>query len=532
MRIRSSPSPSAVQTFRRMLSHPAIVAALICNFISAVDLTVIASIMPGMVSDLGVNTADFDRYIWIVNAYLIAYVVAIPIVGRLSDHIGRQYAFIGCLVIFAIGSIITAQADSMTIAVIGRVIQGIGGGGLLPVTIALVGDVLPSSMRLAGIGLVSAVETLGWVLGPTWGATVIAVIPGHLDPWRWVFWINVPVALIALAAIWRGFPRGKEIRRRGLSELDLLGTLLLAIVLVASNLSLSSGGDAGAGSNTGLRAFGGTPNPMAEHIPILLAVSVVGLIALVLWERRAAHPIFPPELFRQGFFVATMGANFLIGAALMVGMVNIPVIVSLAGQGSTSRDSALLLIPLTLAIAIFALLSGTISSRIGEQAMTRLGVVLGAAGFFAVYLMIDMGNLWLMAPGLIIAGAGIGLLMAPLSATALDAADETNRGTATSTALLCRLLGMTIGMSLVTTAGIYRLQQLTGRMEPIIQQEGENTAMYFVRQQEYVNEVLSPLGVQVMQETFLAAAIIVVLAMIPVLKMKHSSSDSSGRAKY
>lgn len=219
--------------------------------------------------------------------------------------------------------------------------------------------------------------------------------------------------------------------------------------------------------------------------------------------------------------MATVVANFLVGAALMVGMVNIPVIVSLASEGSTSRDSALLLVPLTLTIAVFALASGTISARIGEWNMTRLGVVIGALGFGIVYFMIDMDNLFLMAPGLAIAGTGIGLLMAPLSATALDAADDSNRGAATSTALLCRLLGMTIGMSLVTTAGIYRLQQLTGRLEPITQQEGESTASYFVRQQEFVNDVLAPLGVQVMQETFLVAAVIIALAFIPVSRMKH-----------
>lgn len=518
----TDPVPSSLQTFRRMLGIPAIVAALICNFISAIDLTVIASIMPGMIGDLGVNSADFDRYIWIVNAYLIAYVVAIPIVGRLSDHIGRQQAFIGCLIIFAVGSIVMAQADSMMVAVVGRVIQGIGGGGLLPVTIALVGDVMPPNMRLAGIGLVSAVETLGWVLGPTWGAAITAIVPAQHDPWRWVFWINVPVAILALAAVWRGFPHHEKRDRRSFSDLDLLGTLLLAIVLITSNLSLSSGGDHGAGGNTGLRAFGGTPNPLAEHIPMLLGIAGVALIALVLWERRAKHPIFPPDLFRQGFFVANMVANFLIGAALMVGMVNIPVIVSLASEGSTSRDAALLLIPLTLAIAVFALASGSISARFGEQMMSRLGVVFGTGGFGLVYLMINADNLWLMAPGLAVAGAGIGLLMAPLSATALDAADESNRGAATSTALLCRLLGMTIGMSLVTTAGIYRLQQLTGRLDPIVQQEGESTAMYFVRQQEFVNEVISPLGVQVMQETFLAAAVIVAIAIIPVMRMRHA----------
>lgn len=505
-----------------MLASPAILAGLLCCFVSAVDLTVIASILPGMIGDLGINTADFDRYIWIVNSYLIAYVVAIPIFGRMSDHIGRQKAFMACLIIFAIGSIMAAMADSLSAVIIGRVIQGVGGGGLLPVTVALAGDVLPARMRLAGIGLVSSVETLGWVLGPTWGAAILAIVPSYHDPWRWVFWLNVPVALIAFIAIWRGFPKSDDRKRRSLSDLDLLGTLLLAIVLVASNLALSSGGDHGAGVNTGLRAFGGTPNPLAEYMWPLIGVSVLGLIALVLWERRASHPVFPVELFRQGYFVATVCANFLIGAALMVAMVNIPVLVSLTSSGNSSRDSALLLIPLTLTIAVFALVSGGVSARIGEWTMVRLGVILAALGFGMVYFLISSDSLWHMVPGLAIAGTGVGLLMAPLSATALDAADDSNRGAATSTALLCRLLGMTIGMSLVTTAGIYRLQQLTGRLDPIVQEAGESTASYFVRQQEFVNEVITPLGVQVMQETFLVAAILVGLAIIPVLRMKHN----------
>ncbi|MCO5215115.1 MAG: MFS transporter [Thermomicrobiales bacterium] len=514
-------NPTLAQTFRTMLGSPAILAGLLCCFVSAVDLTVIASILPGMIGDLGVNTADFDRYIWIVNSYLIAYVVAIPIVGRMSDHTGRQIAFMACLLIFAVGSIVAASADSMTTIIVGRVIQGMGGGGLLPVTVALAGDVLPPRMRLAGIGLVSSVETLGWVMGPTWGAAILAIVPNHHDPWRWVFWINVPVAIIALFAIWRGFPHGNRGSQRPLTDIDLLGIVLLAVVLVASNLAISSGGDHGAGVNTGLRAFGGTPNPMGEHLPMLIGITIIGDIALVVWERRAPHPIFPMELFRQGYFVATVFANFLIGAALMVGMVNIPVLVSLSSDSSASRDSALLLIPLTLTIAVFALASGSIGARIGEWTMARLGVVLAALGFGSVYLLIDMDHLWHIVPGLAIAGAGIGMLMAPLSATALDAADDSNRGAATSTALLCRLLGMTIGMSLVTTAGIYRLQQLTGRLDPIVQEPGESTAGYFVRQQQFVNEVLSPLGVQVMQETFLVAAALTALAIVPVMRMKH-----------
>lgn len=498
-------------------------------FLSAVDLTVIAAILPSMTGDLGVNSADIDRYIWIVNSYLIAYVVSIPIFGRLSDHIGRQWSFLACLVIFAAGSVMAAMADTLTGAVIGRAVQGLGGGGLLPVTIALAGDVLPKRMRLAGVGIVSAVETLGWVVGPTWGATVVEIVPESQDPWRWVFWIHVPLLILAMLAVLKGFPRRQDVGDSKVSDLDIPGTTLLAIVLITSSLALSSGGDAGMQANAGLRAFGGTPNPMAEHVPLLLGASVVGLIALVLWERRAPNPILPVELFRKPYYVAAVIANFLIGAALMVGMVNVPVIVSLVRDGdSVSRDSALLLAPLTLCVALAALASGRIARSIGPYHMTRIGIAMTVVGFALLYLLVHEEHIWRMAIGLGIAGAGIGLLLAPLSATALDASSRDNRGAATSTALLFRLLGMTIGMSLLTTAGVYRLQQLTGRLEPVVQDANESTAEFLGRQQTFVNEVVTPIGVQVMQETFLAAAILCAIAIVPILRMRHDPDGTEG----
>lgn len=525
----SDPS-SARQTsvVRLILGTPALLAGMFTVFLSSIDLTVIAAIMPNMIGDLGVNNADFDRYIWIVNAYLIAYVVSIPIFGRLSDHLGRQWSFLALLVIFAAGTVFTARADSLTTAVIGRVIQGLGGGGLLPVTIALAGDVLPRRMRLAGVGLISAVETLGWVVGPTWGATIIEVVPESAGPWRWVFWVNLPFVLLAILAVSRNFPRRPIPELNTITDLDLPGTTLLAIVLMTSNLALSSGGDTGMQANRGLRAFGGTPNPLADKVPILLGVAALALVVLVFWERRTPDPIIPIDLFRMPFYVATIIANFLIGAALMVGMVNVPVIVSLVREGANvSRDSALLLAPLTLGITIAALLSGRIAQRVGIWRMTLAAILTAVAGFFIIYLLVSEDHLLRMAPGLAAAGVGIGLLMAPLSATALDASSRDNRGAATSTALLFRLLGMTIGMSLLTTAGVYRLQQLTGRLEPVVQGADEPTASFLARQQAFVTDVISPIGVQVMQETFLAAAVLAALAIWPILRMRHDMVGTS-----
>ena len=141
----------------------ALAAALLAVLLGALDLTVIATILPGMVTDLRINAADVDRYVWIVNSYLLAYVVAIPVVGRLSDIVGRTLAFQGSLALFLVGSIVCAFATDLPAMVAGRAIQGAGGGALLPVTMAMVGDLLPPGRRAAALGLVGAVDTLGWV---------------------------------------------------------------------------------------------------------------------------------------------------------------------------------------------------------------------------------------------------------------------------------------------------------------------------------------------------------------------------------
>lgn len=218
-----------------------IAAALLAVFVGALDLTVIATILPEMVTDLRINAADVDRYVWIVNSYLLAYVVAIPLVGRLSDLIGRTLAFQGSLAVFLLGSIACALATDLPAMVAGRAIQGAGGGALLPVTMALVGDLLPPGRRAAALGLVGGIDTLGWVLGPIWGALLVGMAPGD-EPWRWVFIVNVPLAIAASLAIGRVGVREPTIPHGWLARLDLPGAFLLAVALIALNLGLSAGG--------------------------------------------------------------------------------------------------------------------------------------------------------------------------------------------------------------------------------------------------------------------------------------------------
>lgn len=498
-------------------------AALAAVFLGAVDLTVIATVLPRVVFDLHINTADVDRYIWVVNAYLLAYIVTVPVMGRVSDLIGRPAAFQLSLAIFLAGSLWSATASDLTTLILARAVQGTGGGALLPVTLALVGDVLPPGRRHTAIGLVGAIDTLGWVLGPIWGATIVRFAPGA-EPWRWVFWINLPAGIAVSALIWRHAGRAHAAapaQRRSLRHLDLIGTLLLGGALLLLNLGLSVSGEAGISKGAAMRALGGTRNPLAPYLMPLLISGVVLLSLFVLWERRAASPILPPRLFRRSRFDTAMAANFLAGMALIVAMVDVPVIVALlADEARISELSALHLAPFSAMMAILSFTGGVIASRRGDRQAAVTGLLLVAGGYLALWFGLRNAGLPWLIPGLILAGAGFGLVIAPIGANAIDAAPAADRGVAAALTILFRLLGMTMGISALTAFGIRRLQSLTATVEPVVRREGETTAEFFLRQQQYIQDVAIPLSLRVVRETFLVAAAVALLALIPVMLMR------------
>ena len=490
-------------------------AALAAVFLGALDLTVIATILPGMVTDLRVNAADVDRYVWIVNSYLLAYVVAIPVVGRLSDILGRTLAFQGSLALFLSGSLVCSIASDLPVMITGRAIQGAGGGALLPVTMALVGDVLPPGRRAAALGLVGAVDTLGWVLGPMWGALVGEIAPGQ-DSWRWVFIINIPLALAAAVAVGRVGAKKTPNKADWVRKLDVPGALLLAGTLLALNLGLSAGGELGAPSG-GARALGGSRNPLSELVFPLLAIAAV-LCCLLIWrQRHASWPLLPVKLFGDRQFSAAIAANFLVGASLIVAMVDTPVITAmLVDQASVSRVSALMLAPFTLLIALLSFAGGRAVSQVGFRRTASVGLLLVATGYGALWLGLRDGALIGMVPGLVLAGAGFGLVFAPIGATAIDAAPDPDRGIAAAMTLVFRLLGMTIGISLLTAIAVRRLQGLVGNLETVVQAPEESTAEFLARQTALLYETVLPVSLQVARETFLLAGAIALLALIPV----------------
>ncbi|HMM43480.1 MAG TPA: MFS transporter, partial [Thermomicrobiales bacterium] len=178
--LNAEPAAGADESTPRRLLLPVLAVV----FLAALDLTVVAPILPRVINDLGISAVDADRYSWIVLSYLVAYTVTVPLTGRLSDFLGRFPVFSGALGLFLLGSIVAATADGLGMMILGRTLQGLGGGAMLPVSMALVADVVPIRRRAFTLGLVAAVDTFGWVLGPVWGSAGFELF----DSWRAVFW--------------------------------------------------------------------------------------------------------------------------------------------------------------------------------------------------------------------------------------------------------------------------------------------------------------------------------------------------------
>ncbi|HEX5504731.1 MAG TPA: MFS transporter [Thermomicrobiales bacterium] len=510
-------------------------AALAAVLIAAVDLTVIATLLPRVVFDLGINAAEIDRYSWIVSGYLLAYLVTIPVLGRVSDLVGRRPVFFAALGVFAAGSVWCVFARGLASLVAARMVQGFGGGALVPVTLALAADLLPPRRRAAAVGAIGAADTLGWVVGPLWGAAVLGVAGGWtlgaVAGWRWVFALNVPLALgvaTVVALTWRGrIPR--PARGAGARGFDWPGALALTAALALLNLALSSGAEAGAG---GARAFGAAANPLAPYRAALLAGAAVAFALFLLASRRAAAPLIPLGLFRDAVFSAANVANLLVGAALIVVMVDVPILVALllADADRIAVVSGLLLTPFTLAMAAGAVLGGLAAERLSYRGVAVAGLLLAALGFWRMGGWPASLAYARMAADLAVCGLGFGLVIAPVGTAAINAAPRGALGIASSLVMVMRLVGMMAGISALTSWGVGRLDALIAALPSLAQRPGETQAAFLQRQLQYAGEQSIALTLQVLHQTFVIAGVICLVALVPALLLARRGGAASREA--
>ena len=482
-------------------------------FVAADDLTVVSTMLRPIIGDLGLVLPDgLDDAAWVVNAYLIAFVAVMPIAGRVSDVLGRRRTFVAAYLLFLIGTTLIPLSTSFDSAfgwfLTGRVLTAIGGGAMVPVALAVVGDVYPEGKRARALGTLGAIETMGWVWGPLYGAMLVRFLS-----WQWQFWLNIPLAVAGLAASWwalEGHDRPEHRQR-----IDWLGAGLLTVALVSLNLALL--GSAEIQSVNGLEQLtgGGGTDLRWLYLPALLAGT-----GFVWQQHRSANPLFDRRLFQGRNLVIALFVNFAVGAGLVIAMVDVPIFINTVeiNLGRAAVYAGWTLSALTAAMAIASYLGG----RATERWWYRPPVVAGLAMSTLAYVW--MGASWtgdtsypVFALQLALLGAGFGLTVAPTTSAVVDHAPPDQRGAAASIVMVVRLLGFSVGLSALTAWGLARFNSLRSTIDlPSLTDPGFEAA---------TTEAYQTLTAQAIAETFTAAAVVIGAGLLTTFAMRRTNSD-------
>jgi MFS family permease len=427
----------------------AISAGSLAVLLGALDTYVVVTIMTDIMKDVGIGINQIQRITPIVTWYLLGYIAAMPLLGRASDRFGRKMVLQVSVAGFAIGSVVTALSSDLLPLIIGRAIQGTASGALLPVTLALAADLWSARNRASVLGGIGAAQELGSVLGPLYGIAVVWL----LHTWRDVFWINVPLALIAMVMIHFSLPSRQKSETP--EKVDVVGGVLLAITLGLATWGLYNPAPDG---KQVLPSYG---------LPLLLG-ALVAAIAFFVWERFARTRLIEPAGVHFRPFLAALGASLSAGAALMVTLVN----VELFGQGVLGQDqnqAAGLLLRFLIALPIGALLGGWIATKIGDRTVAFTGLLIAAAGYWLISkwpvdllaARHDLGLFTVPAldTDLAIAGLGLGLVIGPLTSATLRVVPAAQHGIAAAAVVVARMIGMLVGIASLSAWGLYRFNQ-------------------------------------------------------------------------
>lgn len=497
-------------------SKALLATAALAVLLTAADTYVVVLALEEMMSGVGLGIDQLQKAAPIVSGFLLGYIAVLPLVGRLSDLVSRQRVLLWCLVLFALGSVVTALAVDLPVIVGGRVVQGIGGGGLVPATLALVADLIPRGRRGVALGMVSAVQEVGAVIGPLLGAAVLA-----LWSWRAIFWLNAGAALVlavVIAVLGRGASHGQPLRlgpaARWTSRAGwLAGALGVVLVVVAlwapdaltSNITygppfvpyeghisrlVTPIGFWGLGLLAGCLVL---TSPVwwrrLAALDVLGAVLLTGALACVVWSFAAAdsskevmsaagvwllplalvllvgfvlrHRTAADPLIERGVLArrvpAALVVSFLVGTALVAVVVEIPVLARLTMTNSQTT-AAFVLLRFLVAVPVGALIGGVLLRRVGPAFVAAPGLAMASGALFVMagWQRGALSDVVVSTLVLVIAGFGIGLAIAPVNDASLADAPESAHGVTSALVVVGRMMGMVVGLALLTAVGLHR----------------------------------------------------------------------------
>lgn len=399
---------------------PILLAVMLSTALVALDATIVATAVPSIVRDLG----GFHEIPWLFSAYLLAQAATVPVNGKLADRLGRKPVMGYGIAMFFVGSIVCGVAGNMGVLIAGRAIQGLGAGACQPMGMTIIGDLYSLRERAKVQGYVASVWGLSSVIGPTLGGLFTQLLS-----WRWVFWVNLPVCLIA---VWL-FSRHDEHVERREARVDVLGAALLTLGVGLVVLALLEGGHAW---------------PWASWMTLaLFGIASALLAAFAAVEKRAEDPVLPPWVFRRQVLVVTGGISVLVGALLL----GLSSYVPLLGQevlGASAIVSGFMLAALTLGWPIAASLSGRLYLSIGFRATGLLGAGMAVLGSLVLSVPDPAGSAWHVPLGCLLIGFGMGWVAAPALVVAQSSVPRSERGVATATNMFARSMGSAVGVAI------------------------------------------------------------------------------------
>lgn len=390
--------------------------------LASLDQTIVSTALPTIVADLG----GLEHLSWVVTAYFLTSTVVAPLYGKLGDLYGRRNIVLVSVSIFLLGSALCGLAMSMPFLIAARALQGLGGGGLFVLALSIIGDVIPPSERGKVQGVFAGAFGISSVAGPLLGGWFVDVFS-----WHWIFYVNLPIGLAALAGFLFGFKANPE---RVKHKIDYAGAAALTVALSSMVLVSSLGGQQLAWTAPGTLA--------------LIAAGIASLIAFVMIERRAVEPILPMSLFSNSVFTVTSAISFLTGALMFGALTFIPVYLQIA-KGATATGSGLQLLPMTAGILTASTISGRTMSRTGRyRTLPIIGMVIafvGLAGLTQISPDYPAPALWASLAAL---GAGMGMIFPVITTAAQNAAPRAQLGSATAAGVMFRQVGGTIAVAL------------------------------------------------------------------------------------
>ncbi|MCT4352905.1 MFS transporter [Streptomyces sp. Je 1-79] len=409
----------------------AIGALLLGMLLAALDQTIVATALPTIVSELG----GMEHLSWVVTAYILASTAGTPLWGKLGDQYGRKKLFQAAIVIFLVGSALCGIAQNMPQLIGFRALQGLGGGGLMVLSMAIVGDLVSPRERGRYQGLFGAVFGASSVLGPLLGG----LFTQHLS-WRWVFYINLPIGIVALFVIAAVLHIPVRSTRH---TIDYLGTLLIASVATCLVLVASLGG-----------------NTWDWNSPQIIGLAVLGAVLLVWFvyvEKRAAEPVLPLKLFKIRTFTLVSVISFVVGFAMFGALTYLPTFLQVV-QGVTPTISGVHMLPMVLGMLITSTVSGQIVSRTGRWKVFPIaGTGITALGLLLLNELTESSSTWETSAYFFVFGVGLGLVMQVLVLVVQNAVSYQDLGVATSGATFFRSIGASFGVAVFGTIFTHRL---------------------------------------------------------------------------